>query len=336
MVQMYSTRIQATVRIAECFEPHHTRFWDLLRQVGIDGAISELDAAEDQPWGYSALHRMKRRYEAAGFELLGIDDYPPLDKARLGLPGGDQEIEDFCTMVRNMGRLEIPLLSYDWMPVVNWLRTDPAHTARGGARVSAFRRADIADAGLTAAGRTSPEQTWKAWEHFIGIVAPVAEKSGVRLALHPDDPPIPEVRGIARIMHSLESYERAMGFLESESNAMCLCQGNFTLFCDDVPAAIRHFGAKGHIAYGHFRDVEGTADDFVETFHDQGMTDKVACMEAWHAVGRDVVIRPDHVPTLEGESNDAPGSAWLARLHAVGYLQGLRAAALHPRAGAGA
>jgi mannonate dehydratase len=171
------------------------------------------------------------------------------------------------------------------------------------------------------------EQLWEAFEHFLDRVVPVAERAGVRLALHPDDPPIAEVRGIARIMNSVESYDRAMAYVESEANAICVCQGNFALFCDDLPAVIRRFGHQGRVAFGHFRDVDGTAEDFTETFHDEGMTDKVACMEAWHEIGFTGVLRPDHVPTLEGESNDDPGYAWLGRLHAIGYLQGLRAAA---------
>ena len=176
MVQMYSTRIQepttatvsrtAAVRIAECFEPHHTRFWDLLRQVGIDGAISELDFAEDRPWGYSAWRRMKSRYEAAGLELLGIDDYPPLDKARLGLPGAEAEIEDSGRWCATWAGSRSPC------PRTTGCRssTGCAPTRRTPPKAvpgcPAFRRADIADAGLTTAGRTSPEQTWKAWERF--------------------------------------------------------------------------------------------------------------------------------------------------------------------------
>jgi mannonate dehydratase len=211
------------------------------------------------------------------------------------------------------------------MGCINWVRTDVARRGRGGAKVTAFRLADMGEQELTWAGQVPAAQLWEAWEHFMDIAVPVAEKAGVRLALHPDDPPIGEMRGISRIMNSVESYERAMAYVESEANAICLCQGNFALFCD-VPAAIRLFGGKGRLAFGHFRDVEGTALDFAETFHDEGMTDKVDCMRAWHELGGDIVLRPDHVPTLEGESNDDPAYAWLGRLHAVGYLQGLSAA----------
>jgi mannonate dehydratase len=323
------------VRFAEYYDPYYTPFWTILRQVGVDAAISKLDRrfdgewnnSGDQPWDYAPLHAMKRRYEAEGLELVGIEDYPSMDNARLGAPGRDQEIEAFCTLVRNMGKLEIPMLCYNWMACLNWVRTDVGRRTRGGAKVTAFRLADMGEPQLTPAGAVPAAQLWDAWEHFMGIVVPVAEKAGVRLALHPDDPPIAEVRGIGRIMNSVESFERAMAYIESEANAICLCQGNFTLFCDDLPEVIRSFGRKGQLAFGHFRDVEGTATDFEETFHDQGRTDKLACMQAWHEFDFTGVLRPDHVPTLEGESNDDPAYAWLGRLHAIGYLQGLREAA---------
>ena len=199
---------------------------------------------------------MKRRYEEAGLDLLGIEDYPPMDKIRLGLPGRDEEIEAVCTLLRNMGKLEIPMLCYNWMGCISWVRTEIARPGRSGAKVTAFRYSDMGDPGLTWAGKVAAEQLWRAWEYFMDIAVPVAEKAGVRLALHPDYPPISEVRGIARIMNSLESYDRAMAYLDSEANAICLCQGNFALFCDDVAGAIRHFGNKGRLAFGHFRDVE--------------------------------------------------------------------------------
>ena len=322
------------VRLAEYFDPYPNVYWAMLRQVGIDAAISKLDRRSDgewnnsgdRPWDYGPLHAMRRRYEESGLELVGIEDYPPMDRTRLGLPGRDEEIEAFCTLVRNMGKLEIPMLCYNWMGCINWVRTDIARPGRGGARVTAFRLADLGDQEPTWAGTVAAGQLWGAWEHFIEIVVPVAEKAGVRLALHPDDPPIASVRGIDRIMNSVEAFERAMAHVESEANAICLCQGNFTLFCDDLPAVIRRFGSRGNLAFGHFRDVDGTATDFVETFHDEGMTDKVACMQAWHAFDFGGVLRADHVPTLEGESNDDPAYAWLGRLHSTGYLQGLRAA----------
>jgi mannonate dehydratase len=325
------------LQFAEYFKPTPTiDFWQTVRQVGVDNVISELedrpdgrhDNTGDRPWDYVPLARLKERYESAGLTLAGIEDWPPMDRARLGLTGRDEEIEHVCTLVRNMGRLGIPMFCYNWMACVNWSRTSTTRRGRGDALVTAFQLSELRAAPPTWAGEVPPEQLWDAFEYFLARVVPVAEKAGVRLALHPDDPPIPTLRGMSRIMIRVEAFERVLALADSEANAICLCQGNFTLFCDDLPAVIRRFGSEGRIAFGHFRDVRGTPTDFVETFHDNGMTDMLACMEAWHDFDFDGVLRPDHVPTLAGEPNDDPSYALQGRLHAIGYMQGLREAAV--------
>jgi mannonate dehydratase len=327
------------ITLAEYFQPYPSPFWKTIRQVGVDHVISELDRApdgihddtRDRPWDYAPLARIKERYEASGLTLAGIEDWPPMDRARLGLPGRDEEIEHVCTLLRNMGRLGIPMFCYNWMAVINWTRTRTAIPDRGGALVTGFRSDDLADAPGTWAGDVPHEQLWSALAYFLERVVPVAEDAGVRLALHPDDPPLPTLRGVGRIMTSVAAFERAVSLVDSPANAICLCQGNFTLFTDDVPGAIRHFGTMERIAFGHFRDVRGTPDNFIETFHDDGPTDMLACMEAWHEIPFNGVLRPEHVPTLEGESNENPSYALQARLHAVGYMQGLREAAARAR-----
>jgi mannonate dehydratase len=110
----------------------------------------------------------------------------------------------------------------------------------------------------------------------------------------------------------------------SSANAITFCQGNFTLVSDDVPSLIRHLGDR--IAFVHFRDVRGTPERFVETFHDDGQTDMFACMRAYRDIDFDGVIRVDHVPTLEGDVAAVPGYSHQGRLHAIGYMAGLREA----------
>jgi mannonate dehydratase len=323
------------VAFAEYFKPSYIPFWRTVRQVGVDYVISELDRSPDgihdntgdHPWDLVPLARVKERFESVGLTVAGIEDWPPMDRTRLGLPGREEEIEAFCTLITNMGRLGIPMLCYNWMACINWFRTSTAQLGRGGALVTGFRLSMMPQANPTWAGTVPAEQLWDALGYFLRRVVPVAERAGVRLALHPDDPPIPQLRGMSRIMVSVDAYEQAMALVDSETNGICLCQGNFTLFCDDVPGLIRHFGRQGRLAFGHFRDVRGTPSDFVETFHDEGMTDMLACMEAWHDCGFEGVLRPDHVPTLEGELNDDPAYSFLGRLHAIGYMQGLREAA---------
>lgn len=319
------------IPFAEYLHPTPTTFWTTLQQIGVTRAVSTLDRrpspSGDLPWSLASLGTIQRRYEEAGMELVGIEDSPPLDCARLGLPGHDAEIEAFCEMVRAMGQLGIPMLCYNWMAVVPWLRTSTMGRGRGGALVTGFSREAIDELPPTHAGTVPTERVWAALEHFLERVVPVAEAAGVRLALHPDDPPIASVRGIARIMINVEAFQRVIDHVDSPSNSITLCQGNFTLMTDDLPNVICHFGKQGRIAFGHFRDVRGTADHFVETFHDEGQTDMLACLRAWHEFDFDGVLRPDHVPTLAGDSNDDPAYSNIARLHALGYMAGLREAA---------
>jgi len=155
-------------------------------------------------------------------------------------------------------------------------------------------------------------------------VVPVAEEANVKLAAHPDDPPLSPIRGVARILSSLENYQKLLDLVPSPVNGIGLCQGNFTLMTDDLPAAIRHFGEQQRIFFVHYRDVRGTADSFVETFHDDGKTDLVECMRAYRDVGFDYVCRPDHYPKM-GDA-DFSDEHRVARLFAVGYLKGIREA----------
>lgn len=331
-----NTTQPARIRFAEFLSPHPLPFWTTLRQVGVDCAVSSLNrsgyaaghTAADLPWDEGALRLLKQRYEDAGLDLVGIEDSPPLDRARLGLPGRDEEIEHFCTQVRAMGKLGIPMLCYNWMAVIPWLRTSVALRGRGGALVTGFDRAVLEGLPPTWAGEVSAEQFWDAFAYFIRRVAPVAEQAGVRLALHPDDPPLAPLRGLGRIMNSVEAFQRVIDLIDSPANAITLCQGNFTLMTDDLPGVIRDFGRQGRIAFAHFRDVRGTRERFVETFHDEGQTDMYACMKAWVEIGYDGPMRPDHVPTLETDSNENPAYSNLGRLHAIGYMTGLREAAM--------
>ena len=225
------------------------------------------------------------------------------------------------TLIRNMGKLGIPVWGYNWMPFCGWVRTTLSARGRGGAIVSAYDHAQMASAPPTWAGTVEAETLWTNLRWFLERVCPVAEEAGVTLALHPDDPPLSPIRGIARIMSSVEAFERAIELYPSPANKITLCQGNFTLMTDDLPGTIRRLGPS--IAFAHFRDVRGTPEHFVETFHDDGPTDMLACMRAYRDIGFDGVLRSDHVPTVEGDQAEVAGYSLHARLHAIGYLTGL-------------
>jgi mannonate dehydratase len=315
------------LEIAEFIAPTPTPVWRLARQAGVDLAVGGLPPADllegEEPWDLGPLTRMKARYEAAGFKLVVIEARPPLNKAKRGLPGRDEEIETVCRLITNMGALGIPVWCYEWMTDFNWVRTDLAKPSRGGSVVTAFNAADVPPE-PTEFGTISEETLWETLAYFLKKVLPVAEKAGVKLAMHPDDPPLSPIRGVGRIMRSVENFQRLLDLDPSPMNGITLCQGNFTLMTDDLPAVIRRFGNR--IFFVHFRDVRGTPSSFEETWHDAGKTDMLACMKAYRDIGFDGVLRPDHVPTVEGDSNDDAGYSAFGRLYAIGYIRGLHQA----------
>lgn len=333
------------IQLSELLSPRAEPLWKLIKQSGVDNVVALLDGGEqglrmfksvvdaspiamddpaDAPWSETSIRRDVSLFAEHGFKVVAVEDTPPMDKVRLGLPGRDEQIENIIIQLRAMGRMEIPTLAYNWMAISGWARTDIAIEGRGGALVTGFRLAEsLTLPALVEPGEVTDAQLWNALDYFLDAVIPVAAEAGVRLALHPDDPPISEVRGIPRIMNSVDAFRRLLALNASPSNSVTFCQGNFALMTDDLPGVIREFGAAEAIAFVHFRDVRGTADDFVETFHDDGPTDLAECMRAYADFGFSGPLRPDHVPTMFGEPNDRPSYGTLGRLFALGYIRGL-------------
>jgi mannonate dehydratase len=341
------------LNISELLEPTPSPLWRLVKQAGVDEVVSLLDGAEQQwrwpkdegsqvytptpyevapagerPWDLPALTWMQEKYGDYGLELSVLEDTAPMDAIRLNGPARDEAIQWVMDQIRAMGRLGIGTLCYNWIAIIPWARTSNSEVLRGGALSSGYdNEVMLAAPKMIEEGSITHEQLWEGLEYFLRAVVPVAEEAGVRLALHPDDPPIPYVRGVPRIMGSPEAFERVLDIVPSSNSGITFCQGNFALMTDDVPTLIRRLGRDGRIFFAHFRDVRGTREKFVETFHDEGPTDMLACMRAYADIGFEGVLRPDHVPALEGDSNSSFGYSTLGRLYAIGYMTGLREAA---------
>ena len=315
------------LRIAEYIDPTPNAVWALAQQCGVTSAVGGLPfdtlRPDERVCDLAPLTRMKQRYEEGGFTLDVIEARPPLNKAKRGLPGRDEEIDVACALIENMGRLGVHVWCYEWMTDFNWVRTNMATPSRGGSVVTSFDADKVPD-DLTSNPPIGEEELWVNLEYFLKRILPVAEKAGVKLSMHPDDPPITPIRGVSRIMRTVPNFRRLLDLVPSPMNTITMCQGNFTLMTDDLPGEIRRFGDK--ISFVHFRDVRGVPSKFEETWHDAGKTDMLACMRAYRDIGFDGVLRPDHVPTVAGDSNSNAGYSAFGRLYAIGYIRGLQQA----------
>ncbi len=320
--------------LIEFVPPTPHPLWTLCRQMGIDDVVVKVNPSLtglSDPWRLETLKGIVDRLASAGLRIVALEG-DPFDMSPIkeyGTSGSgracrdrEETLDHYCELLESMGALGIRLLCYNFMVGTGWARTG-VREGRGGARATYFSLAETPSAPL----KLTSEQVWENYEYFITRAMPVAERAGVRMGLHPDDPCLPELGGYARIFGSVEAYDRAYALYPSPSNAVTFCQANFKLMGADLEAAARHFGKR--IAFIHVRDVDGTKEDFTELFHDQGTTDQFALMRVYRELGLDVPVRGDHVPEMEGDrrltEDCIPGYFTLGRLFANGYLKALLA-----------
>jgi len=344
------------MRLATVLTPMSDENLTLAAQCGVTDVVGRYSGTS-----LDELLRLRERIESFGMRLATIEGYLPIENLKLGRDDGT-ELAAMKTLLGNMGRAGVKILCYNFMAGSDWVRTKLDVRERGGAKVTAFSLAEVERAmSLNQSGPHAPredqpntrtrsgecsaadsrsafvsrsetatlksgdaltaDELWRNLERFLRELVPVAEAAGVTMCMHPDDPPLTELLGKARIMNSVENFERLADLVPSPSNAVCFCQGTFAAMGVDIPAAIRRLGR--HVQYVHFRDVRGTRDNFVETFHDNGSTDMAAAIRAYRDIGFTGPMRPDHVPQLYGEDDGEPGYTMLGRLFAYGYMRGL-------------
>lgn len=310
------------MRLATVLTPINDENLALAAQCGVTDLVARYPGPDR-----ANLERTQRHAERFGLRVRVVEGHLPIERLKIGADDDRKELLAMRMLLRQMADSDIQLLCYNFMAGTDWVRTRSDFPERGGAVVTSFRLKDVQQA--VSLSSTAPlhqnlslsaEALWRNLERFLHELLPTAEQCGVTMCMHPDDPPLREIFGRARIMNSIEAFEQLVQLAPSPSNKLCFCQGTFAATGVDIPAAIRRLGP--HIRYVHFRDVRGTADDFDETFHDNGPTDMAAAIRAYREIGFNGPIRPDHVPQFVGEVGE-PGYTMLGRLFAYGYIRGL-------------
>lgn len=315
------------MKIADILPQYPDRLWSFARQAGATHAVARVPTYPDgtSSWEFIDLLHLKNRFSDAGLTLEVIE--PGVDcqmhKMKLGVEGREEDIRNCATLIRNMGALGIPVLCYNFMAQFNWLRTSVSTPTRGGAMVTSYDHSQMKNAPLTEAGTVNEERLWDNLKYFLERIIPVAEEAKVKLALHPDDPPVSPIQGVSRIITNAAALKKAVSLFPSEYSGVTFCQGSLAAAGENIPELIMELGKEKKIFFVHFRDIRGTAKNFSETFHDDGQTDMFAAMKAYKQIGFDGPVRIDHVPTMAGESNNEPGYGEVGRLFALGYLKGL-------------
>ena len=259
----------------------------------------------DGTWDVAALRRLQDRLRAFGIALdvLGVDVERVWGQLLKQESDAERSLERITQNVRAAGEAGVPCLKYRIQPL-GVLRTGRV-SGRGGAQYSAFRYADWPDHSLTELGRIDEGQMWAAIERFLERIVPVAEESGVRLACHPQDSPLPAagVRGVPHVLSSVDSLQRFLEIHPSPMHGLNFCQGTVAEMCreprSEVLEAIRRFGGQGKIFMVHFRNITGGFGDFVEVYPDNGDVDMLAAARVYHEVGYSGMLCPDHVPRSE-------------------------------------
>jgi mannonate dehydratase len=259
------------------------------------------------PWDDEELRAIRARMGSFGLTPTMMS-LPLSGNILLGRGEREADLEIVRANIAAAGRVGVRVLTYSFTA----LRPSEGYGSRdgggrGGADLRDFDHARICDLPpLASVGTHSHEQMWERVDHFLRAVVPVAEAAGVRLAAHPNDPPVPVYRGVAQPLSNLDGLKRLIELVDSPANCVFFDTGVTTEMGEDAVAAIRYFGERQRIGTVHFRNVrvETPRYKYVETFHDDGDCDLFACMEAFHRVGYDGLIDPDHTPGITGDTFD--------------------------------
>lgn len=292
-----------------------------LQQIGMRWVRVEFGA---EPTPFEAIDALKQRFAKYGIRIYsGVHASYRSVKIQLGQPGRDRDIESYQFFLRDLGRAGIPVASYDFHPANTYTTRMVEH------RGYTTREFDLADFRAKVEKQRfereySAEDIWNNYTYFMKAVLPFAEQAGVKMALHPDDPPIAKMNGVAKLFTHYEGYRRAEQIAgDSRFWGLTFCVGTWSEGGDkmgkNVFEMIRDFGGRGRIFEVHFRNVSSPLPHFIETFPDEGYMDMYRVMRALREVRFDGAAEPDHVPQLSGDS----GLRRAGTAYCISYMRSL-------------
>ena len=320
-----------------------------IRQIpGMHGIVSAIyDVQVGETWPMDRILALKAKVEAHDLALDVIESVPVHEDIKLGKPSRDRLIANYQQTIRNLGAAKIKVICYNFMPVFDWTRTSMAKLLPDGSTTLTFdtKEVDAIDVskGISLPGwdasykagelkdllaeysKVGEEKLWENLGYFLRAIVPVAAESGVKMAIHPDDPPRP-IFGLPRIVKNRDDLDRLLKIVDSPANGLTLCSGSLGAGPqNNVEALVREFGGQGRIHFAHLRNVKVSANgDFEETAHksDCGSLDMAAIVKAYHDVGFEGYARPDHGRMIWGETGK-PGYGLYDRALGAVYLNGL-------------
>lgn len=323
-----------------------------IRQIpGVEGVVSALhDVPAGKVWPMDALERRRDTIADAGLQWTAVESTPVHETIKLGRPGRERYTERFAQSLRHVGALGVEVVCYNFMPVFDWIRTTLTHRLPDGSETLAYdhdalQQLDLPgdldrlpgwtrsytetemQSLLDAYAELDDEDLWENLQFFLEHVVPVAEDAGVRLAIHPDDPPW-SVLGLPRIVTSGAALERVTRIVDLPANGVCLCTGSLGAnpeIAKTLPDIAEELAPRVHFV--HLRNVTSTGDRrFHESPHPDGGVDLRAVVERLRDAGFSGPLRPDHGRMVWGEGDRAearPGYGLYDRALGAAYLNGL-------------
>lgn len=259
------------------------------RQGGDSGPMHEKPS-----WDYWDVLRLKARIESFGLELAALSlPGNQFENILYWREGKERDLENVCTSIQVAGMLGIPVVPYSFSIASVWghWRNYRSGGGRGNAGIKSFDYRHVIDAPLTEAGEVTAGEMWERLTYLLEGIIPVAEQAGVHMACHPHDSPAPVLRGVARILGSVEGLQRLCDTVPSDYNGLLFCQGSVQEMGVDILQAIRQFASQGKIFHVQFRNVRGVFPSFDEVFIDEGDTDMLAALRVYKECGYPWTLR---------------------------------------------